>query len=636
MSDECQPALEDRQSSTSLVQGNTSTGGGGGDTSSNDELQQQQQQHQKSAHHHHQQHQRTHKKQFVVGGAHSRHHTRVPSHGRNLNKLGKLTPLGTSPVKGAGSEKVKGGGKKLTFEVGEGGGEGGYKVGGGQELIEGEEEGVEVAPDGSASGGGGGASGGGASASKGLAKSPSAKSLDPQLREGVRRKSHPTSRRASAREDNNKNNKRDRSRSKSREGGMNKKITASSGQVSVVEMSSGRGAGGGGGDAPLTTTASSSSQPLQRKQHQQHTSQLTPAQSKSQSQSQLQNGRNGNANTQSHTAKELHTHLLLPHTKPPSATIPPQVNHESISMHTKIHHTPPPPNAPITPTHSLPNSHDQPLTSRFIDFSNSQGGTSTSISPSSGGGARRSGGTGGRDGAPPSTATSFSTPNPNNSLSAPKSPTDPPSTTPAITPTTIAAKPSRTQQKLWLQRQSSQYEPPMAIPPHAYLSQTYQNPPTHSQSHRHHTYHPASSSHHHSPSAPLSISLSRATHPARLTKEFERVNREYLNTRRFMNPILDSLERAAIGRNPDRRIPKRGHASDASGNNMGLSQSLKETGSLRVGGGVRGGGSIGAKDDSAVARQSVAERGRDRERGGDLHALLMGIWREGELLVSRE
>jgi hypothetical protein len=114
------------------------------------------------------------------------------------------------------------------------------------------------------------------------------------------------------------------------------------------------------------------------------------------------------------------------------------------------------------------------------------------------------------------------------------------------------------------------------------------------------------------------------------------VNREYLNTRRFMNPILDSLERAAIGRNPDRRIPKRGHASDASGNNMGLSQSLKETGSLRVGGGVRGGGSIGAKDDSAVARQSVAERGRERERGGDLYALLMGIWREGELLVSRE
>jgi hypothetical protein len=69
---------------------------------------------------------------------------------------------------------------------------------------------------------------------------------------------------------------------------------------------------------------------------------------------------------------------------------------------------------------------------------------------------------------------------------------------------------------------------------------------------------------------------------------------------------------------------------------MGLSQSLKETGSLRVGGGVRGGGSIGAKDDSAVARQSVAEWGRERERGGDLYALLMGIWREGELLVSRE
>ncbi|CUS13027.1 unnamed protein product [Tuber aestivum] len=345
-------------------------------------------------------------------------------------------------------------------------------------------------------------------------------------------------------------------------------------------MGAGRGTGSdGGGDAP-SATITSPSQQLQRKQQQQQqlTSQPAPAQSKPQSQNQSQNGGNGNANTQPPTAKELHAHLLLPHTKPPSATIPPQVNHESISTHTKIQHTPPPPNAPITPAHSPPNSHDQPLTSRFIDFSNSQGGAS--ISPSSGGGARRSGNAGGGDGAPPSTAASLPTPNRHKSSSVPKTPTDPPSTTSTTasktTPAAIAVKPSRTQQKLWLQRQSSQHEPPVAIPHHAYLSQvSYQNPQTHSQSH-HHTYHPTTTSH--SPSAALSIPLSRGIHPARLTKEFERVNREYLNTRRFMNPILDSLERTATGRNPDRRIPRRGHASDAGGNTMGLSQSLKETG----------------------------------------------------------
>ena len=545
-------------------------------------------------------------------------------------------------MKGGGSEKLKGGGKKLTFEVDEGGvggvGEGSYKDEEGQELIEAEEE-VEVVPDGGASGGGGGlvtsggAVGGGAS-TKGLAKSSSTKSLDLQSREGVRRKSNPTSRRSGAGEDSNGNNKRDRSRSKSREGGKDKKITTSSGQVSVdelVEMTSGaRGAGGGGGDALSTITSASPSQQLQQKQMQQLTSQPAPAQSKSQSHIQPQNSGNGGANTEPPTAKELHTHLL-PHTKPPSAIIPPQVNHESISTHTKIHHTPPPPNAPITPAHSLPNSHDQPLTSRFIDFSNSQSGASTSVSPSSGGGARRSGNTGGGDGGPPATTTSFPAPNSNNPSSAPKISTELPSTA-----RVTAAKPSRTQQKLWLQRQSSQHEPPMAIPPHAYLSQIYSNPPTHPQTH-HHTHHPASASHHHSPPAPLTTSLSCVTHPARLAKEFDRVNREYLNTRRFMNPIQDSLERTAAGRNLDRRIPRRGRSADAGGNTMGLSQSLKETGSLRVGG-VRGGGGVGVKDDSAVARQSVAERGRERgrERGGDLDVLLMRMWREAELLVSNE
>lgn len=138
-------------------------------------------------------------------------------------------------------------------------------------------------------------------------------------------------------------------------------------------MNSGRGAGGGG-DAPSTIT---SSQQLQQKQKQQSTPQPAPTQSKSQSQIQPQNSGNVNANAQPPTIKELHTHL--PHTKPPSTIIPPQMNHESISTHTKIHHTPPPPTAPITPTRSLPNSDDQILTSRSIDFSNLQGGASTSL-----------------------------------------------------------------------------------------------------------------------------------------------------------------------------------------------------------------------------------------------------------------
>ena len=54
---------------------------------------------------------------------------------------------------------------------------------------------------------------------------------------------------------------------------------------------------------------------------------------------------------------------------------------------------------------------------------------------------------------------------------------------------------------------------------------------------------------------------------------------------------------------------------------------------MRVGSGVRGGSGVGVKDDSAVARQSVAERGG---ADGDLHVLLMRIWKEAELLVSNQ
>jgi hypothetical protein len=95
-----------------------------------------------------------------------------------------------------------------------------------------------------------------------------------------------------------------------------------------------------------------------------------------------------------------------------------------------------------------------------------------------------------------------------------------------------------------------------------------------------------------------------------------------MNSRRFSNPVADSLERTQE-KHQDRRIPRRGNAT---GGNMGLSQSLKEIGpakSLRR--------DIKAvKDDSGVQQLGVVERERDGDRTSELETMLMNMWKEGE------
>jgi hypothetical protein len=110
------------------------------------------------------------------------------------------------------------------------------------------------------------------------------------------------------------------------------------------------------------------------------------------------------------------------------------------------------------------------------------------------------------------------------------------------------------------------------------------------------------------------------------------VNREFLNVRRFRNPLGEAVERVRE-RQGQRRIPPRhvrpntgdAQAAGVSSGNLGLSRSLQEGETRRNGvGGVRW------KDDSNVER-GEAER--------DVELLLERMWRRGErgeLLVSNE
>lgn len=119
----------------------------------------------------------------------------------------------------------------------------------------------------------------------------------------------------------------------------------------------------------------------------------------------------------------------------------------------------------------------------------------------------------------------------------------------------------------------------------------------------------------------------------RAQKEFERVNREYLNTRRFKNPAANSIERIQ-DKHAERRIPKRreGQSADGAGI-LGLSQSLKETGAAKS---VRKELRMGSKDDSGVKQSGSRERERERDKIGELQAVLVKLWSLGEMLPSNE
>ncbi|KAL0633479.1 hypothetical protein Q9L58_007586 [Maublancomyces gigas] len=527
MSEQARPPFDKRNSSTSSVVsgGNANANANANpnsviveqDTSSNDE--QAAPTHQPSRHHH-----PPKKHHFVVGGTHSRHHTRVPSYGRNLNKLGKLTPLATSPgSKVRGEEKTRSA-KRATFELGGDNRQNsnndskpssykeGYTNGNGAIVNTGDGTAPPVV------------------ATKGttaLVKSSSTKSLDRKSRDGTRKV---------------KAEKHDRSQSKPRENPV---------PPSARQRSS---------DALPEMNSKRQSEPQSQAQSQ---FQLpTPPQPKVHPEPQR---------FQSQLPSQPPTHLL-PHTKP-SGAAPPKVSVESVQASaqapTKIRRITAQQNgAYVTPAHSLPDSHEQPLTSRFIDSSL---GNSNSISPSSAARAY---------GLSPSYRENLSGPDKLVTVTAPTSPTPP------SVPTTTVNVTSRTQQKLWLQRQSSQHEVPLQV-----ASQTR-------------------------PGSEWYAFQSRAQ------KEFERVNREYLNTRRFKNPAVDSAGRIQ-DKQSERRIPRRreGQGTEGAGA-LGLSQSLKETGA------VRKELKLGSKDDSAMKQA--------RDGTGELQTILMRLWNSGEMLPSNE
>lgn len=109
------------------------------------------------------------------------------------------------------------------------------------------------------------------------------------------------------------------------------------------------------------------------------------------------------------------------------------------------------------------------------------------------------------------------------------------------------------------------------------------------------------------------------------------MNKEYLNARRFKNPVQESIDKIQSKHN-ERRIPKRreGQAAEGAGA-LGLSQSLKETGAAKP---VRRELRLGSKDDSGMKQPAVKERGRDK--ASELQAILMKLWNTGEMLPSNE
>jgi len=129
---------------------------------------------------------------------------------------------------------------------------------------------------------------------------------------------------------------------------------------------------------------------------------------------------------------------------------------------------------------------------------------------------------------------------------------------------------SRTQQKLWLQRAS------VASPP-------------------------ATPTAHH-------VAL-----PVVLEKEFDRVAREYMNVRRFKNPLLEAIERVPRRGVPSAKMPQEGAT-------MGLSRSLQEGSGRKL---VRGQGESGSRDDLGVGGAAP-----------EVEMLLERMWRRESAMVS--
>ncbi|KAI5778413.1 TORC1 subunit TCO89-domain-containing protein [Geopyxis carbonaria] len=462
-------------------------------------------------------------KQFVV--SRHGHHSRVPSYGRNLNKLGGTTgapgkQVATSPKDSSSSGGViqkRGTGKRATFELGspaasDSSRQNSYK------------EGYNTVAD---------TDGGGIGNDRpAIARNPSTTSL---------MKSSST---RSLEGEHRRNSKRgpahsrvvDRSRSKS--GDRRREATAAAGRQRRAQSS----------DQLSEMTNTKPSTAMQRSA----TVAAAPT---------VHHPPSGMPST-----TMIQAHQFKPNV--PTRPLSPQESGDPVTA-TNIT-TPSTSHHPVTPAHSLPSSQEQPLTSRFLHLSASSG----------------------TDSAPK--RTSLETPLPRSE------------STYSITSSTVA--PSRTQQKLWLQRASSHAE---LTPHHAQAISAV----------------PASTS-----------DVEWLIQPSRAEKEFERVAREYMNVRRFKNPLADGIDRIRDKAGARRVIPRRTASGDAAaGNgNMGLSQSLKEAGEVRRGN-RRETITQGSKDDSSVDNRGIG--GESAERGAGINqveTLLRRMWTKGEMMVSNE
>ncbi|TGZ85320.1 hypothetical protein EX30DRAFT_361183 [Ascodesmis nigricans] len=238
------------------------------------------------------------------------------------------------------------------------------------------------------------------------------------------------------------------------------------------------------------------------------------------------------------------------------------------------------PHTPVTPAHSLPSSQEQPLTSRFIHSPSSASAADSVLT-------RR-----GADNIISQTPPNLNPLNPLGIL-------QPESAQPINKSSSTTS--SRTQKKLWLQRQSSQQEMPEGM-----------------------SYYGLAAS---AAASPGEFSVFQT----RVQREFERVARDYMNVRRFRNPVCDALERVRKTPGQRRVVPKRPASADGVGN-LGLSQSLREAGEVRVGGG--GARSVhGVGQDDGGAQEGRAEEGN---RQTEVEMILRRLWKHGEMLESNE
>ncbi|KAI9709650.1 MAG: hypothetical protein M1812_007628 [Candelaria pacifica] len=169
--------------------------------------------------------------------------------------------------------------------------------------------------------------------------------------------------------------------------------------------------------------------------------------------------------------------------------------------------------------------------------------------------------------------------------------------------------PSRTQQKLWLQRASSNIEPQQLMPASAVNGGLRSGT---------------------SALAALGSGYGDGRDP-RLQRQFEQIGQEYLVVRRYRNPISDAISRYSQlpGSDKNRRIPPKASNEHVDGGDgrMGLSQSLKESRNREMAGSSDSSGAIASLEG---ARGSKDDGGVRSDRGDwDRHAieeLLRRIW----------